>query len=94
MRLKIGRQKLKGALFLLTRLNPSSCVPVYPCKDLVQGIEFDHLLNCIWRPEEELNEAILLVSSSAMAVYENDNLGKFCQTKSREFSSIIFKTDQ
>lgn len=53
-------------------------VPEYPNKDLVQGIEFDHLLNCIWRPEEELNEAILLVSSSAMAVYENDNLGKFC----------------
>lgn len=44
-------------------------------KDLVKGIEFDNLLNCIWRPEEELDEAILLVSSSAMAVYENDNLG-------------------
>jgi len=47
--------------------------------DLVQGIEFDNLLNCIWRPEEELNEAILLVSSSGMAVYENDNLVKICE---------------
>jgi len=61
---------------------------------LVQGIEFDHLLNCIWRPEEELNEAILLVSSSAIAVYENDNLGKFCPKT--EFCSMNFllKTDQ
>ena len=57
----------------------SHVTSIIHAKDLVQGIEFDNLLNCIWRPEEELDEAILLVSSSAMAVYENDNLVKICE---------------
>ena len=40
----------------------------------ISSVEFDNLINAVWRPEDNLDEAILLVSTSSIGVFENDHL--------------------
>ena len=45
----------------------------------IDSIEYDNLLNCVWRPEDSLPEAIMLVSSTGLSIYENGNLTKIAE---------------
>jgi len=53
----------------------------------VDTIEYDNLLNCVWRPEESLPEAIMLVSSTGLSIYENGQVVKIAE-KQRGMSGV------
>ena len=60
---------------------------MHSCEVAVDSVNFDNLLNCLWRPEETEKESILLVSSSSVAIYEDRiyyvliNRIQFCDEK-------------